>query len=523
MTIRIGQFSPQTFINRYRDPVMETGLYTQLVEEVNSVIIILDETGQVTFCNRYASEYFGYPIEEIIGRSALGTIFPLSAVGELYLQELLATNGHSRLDVVSRVTENTRMRGEQVWIAWTVRQLSTLTANPAGVICIGNDVTALKSIENSLLESKQQILNFLEILESIADPFLSLDERWQITYMNPVAEDLFRGERDSILGMPIWDVLPPALTAMIKDRCQRAHDEGALERFEVFCPPLDSWFEVHVYPSYRGISLYLRNVTDRKQMEAQLLRAQRLETAGRIASQVAHDLTNMLAPIVAYADIIKTRLPEGDPGQQYCDTIMDSIERVADVTQDMLALGRRGVLQQEPVDLNQLVELSVTQSSGIPDALKISLELAPNLPPVNGSPAQLMRVLTNLISNARDAMQDMGLLHIATEQLCLDKPVSNNNQIMAGSYVRITISDTGCGIPSKIREQIFDPFFTTKVSTRCRGSGLGLSIVQAIVEDHHGCLELESEVGKGTTFSIYLPLFEKASQDKPLRKAPEGE
>ena len=247
-------------------------------------------------------------------------------------------------------------------------------------------------------------------------------------------------------------------------------------------------------------------------MEAQLLRAQRLETAGRIASQVAHDLANLLAPTIAYADIIKTRLPTGDPARDYCDTIVESVERAADVIQDMQALGRRGILQQEPVDLNQLVELMVTQLANIPNTLEITLALASDLPPISGSPAQLMRVLTNLVSNAREAMQDRGILRIVTDQLLLDKSVDSNRKIVVGKYVRLAVSDTGCGIPFEIRERIFDPFFTTKVSARQHGSGLGLSIVRSIVEDHNGYLDLESEIGKGSTFSIYLPVFGETGQ-----------
>ena len=264
-----------------------------------------------------------------------------------------------------------------------------------------------------------------------------------------------------------------------------------------------------------GVVTVARDVTERKQMEERLLRAHRLETAGRIAGQVAHDFNNLLSPLLAYPELIKMELPPGHSASQCCDVMMEAAGRMAEINRDLLALGRRGHIAQQPADLNRLVQQAVMQMEDRPDTLAVELDLDPDLLPVAGAPAQLMRVISNLLSNAREAMQEVGVVTLKTENLNLDQPYGHYNRIEAGEYVRLTIGDTGCGIPAEIRDRIFDAFFTTKRTDRHRGSGLGLSVVQAIVEDHRGCLDLESEVGKGTTFSVYLPISREAGDETP--------
>ncbi len=265
-----------------------------------------------------------------------------------------------------------------------------------------------------------------------------------------------------------------------------------------------------------GLVSVSRDITERKQMEERLLRAQRLEGAGRIAGQVAHDFGNLLVPLVAYPELIKDQLPEGHPATRYCDSMLQAAQQMAAINQDLLTLGRRGNVEREPLDLGNLVEQSVAMMPGLPETLKIELEVDPELFPVSGAPAQLLRVVANLLSNARDAMDAGGRLSIRVENVYADWPFGRYNRVQIGEYVRLTISDTGCGIPPDIRDSIFDAFFTTKRTDERRGSGLGLAIVQAILEDHQGYVDLESEVGKGTTFTVYLPVCREAVKQRPI-------
>ena len=257
-----------------------------------------------------------------------------------------------------------------------------------------------------------------------------------------------------------------------------------------------------------GVVTVSRDITERKQMDERLLRTQRLEAAGRIAGQVAHDFNNLLSPLLAYPELIKMELPVGHRASRDCDVMIEAAQRMADINRDLLALGRRGNIDLQPTDLNRLVQQAIGHIEDRPHTLVVELDLDPCLLPVASAPAQLMRVISNLVSNARDAMQDVGTLTIKTDSLYLFQPTGMYNPIEPGEYARLTVADTGCGISPEIRNRIFDAFFTTKRTDWRRGSGLGLSVVQAIVEDHRGYLDLESEVGRGTSFAIFLPISE---------------
>ncbi len=264
-----------------------------------------------------------------------------------------------------------------------------------------------------------------------------------------------------------------------------------------------------------GVVTVSRDITERKQLEEQLLRAQRLETAGQVASQVAHDFKNLLSPLVAFPELIKMDIPEDSPIAGYLDVMLESARRMAEINDNLLALGRRGHIVMRPTNLNAVVEQATAQMADRPPSLMVECLLDPDLLSVKGSPAQLLRMVSNLISNAREAMQDAGLLALKTENIFVEESLGRYSRIKCGEYVRLVVADTGCGIPAEIQDRIFDVFFTTKRTDQKRGSGLGLSIVQAIVDDHKGYLDLESRPGEGTSFSIYLPVSREPLGEKP--------
>lgn len=243
----------------------------------------------------------------------------------------------------------------------------------------------------------------------------------------------------------------------------------------------------------------------RKRMEERLLRAQRLEMAGRVAGQVAHDLNNLLTPLVGYPQLIKRHLPPDHPVVKYCDAQIKIAQQILTINEDLLTLGRRGRLRQQPSDLNYLVGLALSQAEELPPTVTLTLDLSIDLPQISAAPSQLLRVISNLVANAREAMDGAGGLSVRTELVQLHRPVGQYRQVKPGQYVRLLVSDTGCGIPPSIINRVFDPFFSTKETDRKSGSGLGLSIVQAVVEDHGGYVDVQSKEGEGTAFSIYLP------------------
>jgi len=239
-----------------------------------------------------------------------------------------------------------------------------------------------------------------------------------------------------------------------------------------------------------------------EQAKAELDRSRRLEVAGTVASQVAHDIGNLIQPLMLDAERVRRKLEAEPAVQRLVHRMIRRVQGLADLNQDLLTLGRRGRREPEPTDLNGIVREALDGLEGSP-ALEIEVALAPDLPRIPAAPGQLARVVTNLVGNARDAMRNAGVLAVRTKLVELSEP---EGSLRPGQYAVLEVEDTGCGIPPDQLERIFEPFFTTKAGGSGRGSGLGLAVVQAIVDDHRGAVLVTSELGRGTTFRIVLPV-----------------
>ncbi len=272
------------------------------------------------------------------------------------------------------------------------------------------------------------------------------------------------------------------------------------------------WAEVVVVPipdpagDTAALEGIVRDISERKLLEDQLTRARRLETAGYLAAELAHDFRNLLVPLAGVPEVIRLQLPEGHPAREMCDTMLEAVKELSGIIDGLLAVGSNAELQLEPLDFNLVVRQALQQLVNRTQYLIVDLHLASRPLPVKGSPLQLLRLVNNLVSNAREAMRDTGCLGIRTEYLSGDALPSAIDTTETDEYVRLSVSDTGSGIPPEIMQDIFDPFFTTKHADEKPGTGLGLSIVRAIVADHRGYLDVESQAAKGTTFKVYLPV-----------------
>ncbi|MCK4656503.1 MAG: response regulator, partial [candidate division Zixibacteria bacterium] len=227
----------------------------------------------------------------------------------------------------------------------------------------------------------------------------------------------------------------------------------------------------------------------------------------------AHDFNNLLAPLIGYPDMIRDELPANHPVLEYVHDMEKSAHQIAEINQQLLTLGRRGHYNLEPVNLNEVVMAAVRELEPLPVSLSFETHLSQDLMNTMAGRAQLHRVLANLISNARDAMNDSGRIVIETENFYVDKISLAYGQIPTGEYVKLTVTDTGHGISDDIAQKIFDPFFTTKTSDKKRGSGLGLSVVDAVVKDHEGYIDMHTVEGKGTSFYLYFPITRETTDD----------
>jgi signal transduction histidine kinase/ActR/RegA family two-component response regulator len=261
------------------------------------------------------------------------------------------------------------------------------------------------------------------------------------------------------------------------------------------------------------------DVTEKKKMEAQLLRSQRMESIGTLAGGIAHDLNNVLAPLLISVRLLKEKVSDDD-GRSLLDTLEANVNRGASLVKQVLAFGRGIKGERVPIHLKTIGDgIAQIVRETFPKSLKFEIQCAADLWTVTGDPTQFEQVLMNLCVNARDAMPGGGTLSIRMENTVFDEHhAAANLEAKPGSYVVISVSDTGMGMAPEIRDRIFEPFFTTK--EQGKGTGLGLSTALAIVKSHGGFINCYSEVGKGSVFKVYLPASPDAANVKPAAANP---
>ncbi len=271
---------------------------------------------------------------------------------------------------------------------------------------------------------------------------------------------------------------------------------------------------IHNAQLYDRIKLELverkRAEEEKRGLMERLQRAEKMEALGQLAGGVAHDLNNVLGILSGYSELLLEEIPEGHRSRGHAEKILQSTEKGAAIIQDLLTLARRGVTASDVINLNSVVSgfLKTPVFEKMKDyhpRVTFRTECDKNVLNIKGSPIHLEKTLINLVSNAAESISGKGEVTIRTESRYLDKAVRGYDEVKEGDYAVLTVSDTGMGIPAENREKIFEPFYTKKTMGRS-GTGLGLSIVWGTVKDHHGYIDVQTEVGTGTTFTLYFPV-----------------
>jgi PAS domain S-box-containing protein len=268
--------------------------------------------------------------------------------------------------------------------------------------------------------------------------------------------------------------------------------------------------------AYDGL---ITDITSLKLLENQLRQAQKMEAVGQLAGGIAHDFNNILTAIIGYANLLMMKLPEDDPGRAYVDPIIQSAERAAHLTSNLLAFSRKQIINLKPVSVNDIirrVEKLLVRVIGEDIAFRTRLSSDDHA--VLADSIQIEHVLMNLATNARDAMPDGGTLVVETDAYELGEEfVRAHSYGKPGRYVLITVTDSGIGMDENVLSHVFEPFFTTKEIGK--GTGLGLSMVYGIIKQHNGYITVASEPGKGTTFKLYLPLITAATVGDKIKNS----
>ena len=249
-------------------------------------------------------------------------------------------------------------------------------------------------------------------------------------------------------------------------------------------------------------------IAERKQLEEQLLQSQKMESIGRLAGGIAHDFNNLLTAIIGYSQLSLSKVPPGDPIQADLEEIQKAADRAASLTGQLLAFSRRQIIEPKVTGVNQLIiDVGRLLQRLIDENISLVLQPEPSAGSIKVDPHQFEQVLINLVVNARDAMPDGGRITVQTSNVELGpQQAAQFDEIQPGEYVGLTISDTGTGMSPETKEHIFEPFFTTK--DQGKGTGLGLATCYGIVKQNSGHIEVESQLGEGTSFRIYLPRVE---------------
>lgn len=346
----------------------------------------------------------------------------------------------------------------------------------------------------------------IETLESMSDAFFTLDPEWRFTYLNPQAELILGRRREDLLGHDMWEEVPQVLGSGVEDEYRRAVREQVPVRFEQPYEPLDSIFEVRVYPVVAGLAVYLSDVTEHRLRDVRLRQTERLETLGQLTAGIVHDFRNLLGAVGGFAKL--GRASTTDPKTaHYFDVIASSSKKAGALTDQLLAFSRQQELSPDRFDLNEAIDsLSSLLRQLMKGDIKLHLLLSPEPVFVFVDRSQLEQVIVNLIVNSRDAMQDGGSITLSTST---QDPTGGPNDI-EGSFGWLQVVDTGSGIPPEVLPRIFDPFFSTKA--RGAGTGLGLATIYGIVSQSGGAILVDSTVGEGTTMTVALPTAEPGSK-----------
>ncbi len=473
-----------------------------IVDSLPDVIVEVDAAACLTYASPRALETFGHQPQELVGRNFAELLHPDCAErAERDLTDVLKSGHTLRREYRARHKD-----GSDRWVRVSVVVPSEGAGSTAALIL--TDVTDRVKMEEALRESEEKYRAlFGASPESIA--IVGLDG-------SVLDGNGFYGvPRDLVIGRNFREIgiLAPEALAYCEGlfaQVSAGQRVGPLELRVSLGQDDERWLEVHGALLKKGeqpfaIQVISRDITDRKNLEAQLLQSQKMEAVGRLAGGVAHDFNNQLSVILNLGEMLERSLSPADPRLDKVRMIRRAAEQSATLTQQLLAFSRRQMVEPAVLDLNQvLTNMETMLARMIGEDIQLQLRLHENLGAVRIDPVQAEQLVINLAVNARDAMPTGGTLVLETANLCVgENPPRGRVSLNPGRYVTLSVTDTGTGMDQETRARIFEPFFTTKGPGE--GTGLGLSMVYGVVRQSGGDIDVRSDPDTGTAFTIYLP------------------
>ncbi len=499
----------------------ERNTLSSVLEAAVEGVVRVGIDGRIEQVNETYARMLGYRVDELVGHAADARILTGDRALVLEAAAGMALAGWAEVEVRAE-----RKDGATAHLGVTLVPVWDRSGEPAGHYRIVKDITERKRAEERVWRDSAFLRSVVENIPHMI--FVKDADELRFVRFNRAGEDLIGFPRTDLLGKNDYDLFPKEEADFFtaKDRevlagravvdipeepiHTRAHGTRTLHTKKI--PILD---EDGVAQYLLGIS---EDITERKRAEAALMAASRMEATATLAGGIAHDFNNLMAVVLSTTDLLRDVVADDANGNELLDEIAALARKGGGLARQMLSFARGGSTHPEVLDLNEVVrEILSLQFRSPPAGVRIERDLAEQLWSVEADPTQMGQVVMNLCTNGVEALDGNGRVRVTTRNAVLDETRARTMALAAGSYVELTVADSGVGLDDQTRAHVFEPFFTTKF----QGRGLGLSVVYGIVRAHGGHIAVESVAGEGTRFRVWLPARRQGAGETDAASAPE--
>lgn len=506
-----------------------------LLEASLDPLVTISTEGRITDVNAATERVIGYSRDELIGTD----------FADYFTDSPMAKDGYRKAfrdgSVKDYALDIRHRDGHSTPVMYNASVYTDHLGKVAGLFAAARDITERKQSEDALREAHEFLENLLDCANA---PIIVWDDQFKITRFNRAFERITGRSSSEVLGLGLDFIFPPEKRAELLEYIQHSSDGEPWKTVEIPIQHQDGSVRILLWNSStlygadgktvvaaiaqgHDITERRRAREEQRKTEAKLAQFQKMEAIGALARGIAHDFKNILGIIMGYTELGKTQLPEDGKAGHYAEEVLKACRRAKDLINQILSFSRPEdeKLEGLALDIRPIIkEIVKFLKSTLPSTIEIHQNISSEDGMVHAHPTQIYQVLMNLCTNAAQAMEDTcGILEVSLtdEDLCRETTPPHSG-FKPGPYVRLSVADTGCGMDSPTLERIFDPYFTTK--GKDKGTGLGLSVVHGIVTSLEGVITVHSEMGKGTTFHLYLPRIDGSSRtmEEPDPPTPGG-
>jgi two-component system cell cycle sensor histidine kinase/response regulator CckA len=494
-------------------------LFRTLVDYSNDAIFVINpQTAAIIDANERACNRLHYSLQELVAKTVLelDTAFDTMEQWQEHVAQVKET-GALMFESAHRRSDGSEFQVE-------ISVVYTETNDEDYMVAVVRDITERKRVEAQLDLARQE---WDRTFDAITDVVTVQDLDMRIIQANKATSDLFQMPIEQIIGKHCYELFGTSDEG-ICPKCPIPHARKFFlpNMTEIEHPRLHKTFQVTVVPipddqgNIKNVVHFAKDVTEQKNLAAQLLQSQKIESVGKLAGGVAHDFNNLLHVISGYLDLVIRRLAPDNPITDDLLQVQGAAEKAANLVRQLLLFSRKQPMEFKEIDLNNAInDLIKMLQRIIGENIHLRVEFEPDDYKIMGDVANIDQVIMNLVVNGRDSMPQGGTLTIITDHVFLDDDFCRQNlEARPGSFVCLSISDTGSGMSAEVQEHIFEPFFSTKEVGK--GTGLGLAVVYGIVQSHKGWITVYSEIGQGSCFRVYLPAL---ASKKDAEKAGPGD